>query len=419
MKTILLLGLITLVSCACAITGPDMPKDQPSTATTINLKEPNTDRQPTNSNDRDSTEDITTFPVQLGPSGDKPTSAAITPKNGCGGLAPANGGEHNLTEADFTTEVINCLIEMTKTTDELVIIHGPKLDTAILDEIRSAWDVGVKILGNWGPLTATLVEMNDPDAQLIAELDCARRIRLKSHTREDCVEEKTSYFNTFTECCGAVHDPPEPLAERRAQYFTFASIDEMFKDPGEVAKVFLHEYVHVYQNAGAVRPNHLRFPGGQGEDEVNVHGFGPVWIEEGAAEYFATRWAMENGFWTKERLLSRWTEAIQVARDVRQEHNLGLEDVESRGDQRRVREQCDCGGALYYETGMVATGWLMNRSGATAVLDYYMKVPHKPWKQVFKDTYGLSIEDFYKEFGGFLDSPGIDHLSELTMSLKK
>ncbi len=351
----------------------------------------------------------------------KPVNTSISPSNGCGGII--NQEPHLLTEEDFTHDVIDCLVEMTKSDEPIHIIHGPSLDPDIVREVRKAWQVGTSVLGAWGPLVVSLVQMNDPDAAAIAAEDCAKRRSLKSHVPEGpnaCETEKTAYFNTFTECCGATHDPPESLAPIRAQFMTFASVDQMFKEgTGDVAKVFLHEYVHVFQNGSLVHTHQLRHPDGDGEDSIGKYGFGPVWIEEAAAEYFGQRFATENGFWDKPQLRSAFEEALRAARRVRAEWGLSLRDVETRTGQRQVNEKCDCGGALYYETGIVATSWLVNRVGSEKMLRYYTLVPHQNWQDVFKDVFGLSLEAFYTEFDQWLDRPFEQQLESMVDSLSK
>ena len=199
---------------------------------------------------------------------------------------------------------------------------------------------------------------------------------------------------------------------------TFASIDQMFLE-GDVAKVFLHEYMHVFQNGGLVHTHELRHPGGDGEDAIDKHGFGPVWIEEAAAEYFGQRFATENGLWDKPRLEPAFKEALRAARQVRAEWGLSLRDVETRTGQRQVNEKCECGGMLYYETGIVATSWLVNRVGSVEMLRYYTLVAYKDWQDVFKDVFGLSLEEFYTQFDQWLDLPFEQQLGSMVDSLSK
>ncbi len=100
----------------------------------------------------------------------------------------------------------------------------------------------------------------------------------------------------------------------------------------------------------------------------------------------------------KENLLS--------ARDVRSRWGLSLRDVETRDGQAKVRELCDCGGQLYYETGTWAAAWLVNRSGVDEFLfDYFPRLSYDGWEATFRDVFGLTMDEFYDEFDAFLDQP--------------
>ena len=108
----------------------------------------------------------------------------------------------------------------------------------------------------------------------------------------------------------------------------------------------------------------------------------------------------------KENLLS--------ARRVRSEWGLSLRDVETRDGQARVRELCDCGGMLYYETGTWATAWLVNRSGVDAFLfDYFPQLSYDGWEATFQNVFGLTMEEFYTEFDAFLDLPIQEQMATL------
>ena len=74
-----------------------------------------------------------------------PVNTSISPSNGCGGII--NQEPHLITEKDFTHDVIDCLVEMTKSDEPIHIIHGPSLDPDIVREVRKAWQVGTSVLG--------------------------------------------------------------------------------------------------------------------------------------------------------------------------------------------------------------------------------------------------------------------------------
>ena len=162
----------------------------------------------------------------------------------------------------------------------------------------------------------------------------------------------------------------------------------------------LHEYVHVFQNAQTVWPNELD---SDMDGRIPVYGHGMVWVEEGSAEFFAQYFAGQRG-WTDYR--ANMVENLLSAKKVRSEWGVSLRDVETRDGQGRVRELCDCGGMLYYETGTWATAWLVNRSSVDAFLfDYFPRLSYDGWEFTFQNVFGLTMDEFYTEFDAFLDLP--------------
>jgi hypothetical protein len=128
-----------------------------------------------------------------------------------------------------------------------------------------------------------------------------------------------------------------------------------------------------------------------------------VWLEEGSAEFFAQYFAGQMG-WADYR--ANMKQNLLSARDVRSRWGLSLRDVETRDGQAKVRELCDCGGQLYYETGTWAAAWLVNRSSVDEFLfDYFPRLSYDGWEETFRDVFGLTMDEFYDEFDAFLDQP--------------
>ena len=74
------------------------------------------------------------------------------------------------------------------------------------------------------------------------------------------------------------------LAPVRFQSMTYNGPDKQYESQ-EIRKSTLHEYIHVWQSAFKVHPHEIRC-----SDEANKLcelGNGPLWLEEGSAEYFA------------------------------------------------------------------------------------------------------------------------------------
>ena len=162
----------------------------------------------------------------------------------------------------------------------------------------------------------------------------------------------------------------------------------------------MHEYVHVFQNAQTVWPNELD---SDENGRIRVYNHGAVWLEEGSAEFFAQYFAGQKGWGDYRANMKR---NLLSARDVRSRWGLSLRDVVTRDGQARVRELCDCGGQLYYETGTWAAAWLVNRSGIDEFLfDYFPRLSYDGWEVTFKNVFGLTMDEFYDEFDAFLDQP--------------
>ena len=299
-------------------------------------------------------------------------------------------------------ELVACLIEAGQSVDPPLIISGQTLDPEITELIEQALSAGRNYVGNWGPLIVIPVQIGDPDGHEIAEKQCQVRAQYGSNSGpplEECIQENTDFYSRF-DCCGAVHDPPEPISPVRIQYITYSGAEEMAEE-GTLRKITLHEYMHVFQTAQEVHPHELRC-----SDEENViceFGSGPVWIEEGSAEFFGLYWADELG-WNDRHVAMR--ENLDSARRVRSEWGISLRDVETRKRQAAVNAACECGGMLYYETGTWATQWLVSRSGVDAFLvDYFPRVAFLGWEVAFEEAFGMTIGDFYTEFDKFLDQP--------------
>ncbi len=306
--------------------------------------------------------------------------------------------------------LIDCLIEANKSDTPPVVVAGAAMDPAAVTQVHEALDAGIEILGGWGPLHIVMVGINDPDHIMLAEHLCGIYDKNGLHVRggslETCITETADEFSRY-DCCGAAHNPPEPLSPVGLQSIQF-SAPEISAAEGRLRATTLHEYVHVFQNAQTVWPNELD---SDADGRIRVYGHGMVWMEEGSAEFFAQYFAGQRG-WTDYR--ANMVENLLSAKKVRSEWGVSLRDVETRDGQARVRELCDCGGMLYYETGTWATAWLVNRSSIDAFLvDYFPRLSYDGWEVTFQNAFGLTMDEFYTEFDAFLDLPIDEQMSIL------
>jgi hypothetical protein len=312
---------------------------------------------------------------------------------------------HNI---QMTETLIDCLIETNRTEYAPVVLSGESMDQSVVRQVEEALDYGVELLGSWGPVYNVLVGINDPDSFVLAEQICSvyhlNGLDWFGHeppgdaTLEGCIENIGTTFSNY-DCCGAAHNPPAPIHPVGLQSVLYSGA-EVSAAEGRLRTTVLHEYVHVFQNAQTVWPNDLD---SDENGRIRVYGHGMVWLEEGSAEFFAQYFAGQKG-WTDYR--ANMKENLLSARDVREDWGLSLRDVETRAGQAKVRELCDCGGQLYYETGTWAAAFLVNRSSVDEFLfDYFPRLSHDGWEVTFRDVFGLTMDEFYDEFDAFLDQP--------------
>ena len=72
-----------------------------------------------------------------------------------------------------------------------------------------------------------------------------------------------------------------------------------------------------------------------------------------------------------------------------------------------------------YDLGACAHAYLANKFGPNILLDtFYPNLEKLGWEGAFERAYGMSSEDFYKEFNKFLNLPLKEQLSILPKSFQ-
>ena len=293
-------------------------------------------------------------------------------------------------------DYVRCLINAGKSDDEPYFVAGAQIDAAIIDAIREAEIYGAEMLGNWGPIMNILVRYGEPDVEYVASQSCLFLERYSDTDYDSCREYKEAYYKTFDDCCGALHETPAALSPVRVQYFTYSAPEAAHED-GLIRKMTLHEYVHVWQSAHVVHPHSSRC-----SDEENVLcelGNGPLWLEEGTAEYFAQYFADKRGWSDFSGAMSQTLESAQSTYD---RWGFTLLNSHSRSDKDALdRHECGCGGVIMYDMGLWGVAWLINYSGTNDAFlkEFYPNVAYIGYQQAFKNAFGLSLDDFYVEFG--------------------
>ena len=166
------------------------------------------------------------------------------------------------------------------------------------------------------------------------------------------------------------------------------------------AKISVHEYVHIFQNA------HNLY------SEADVFGLeSPIWMEEGAAEFLALYLADQKGWVSFEQEMAYALEQTQDLRDL--VPDLTIRDLAD--SRERVGSYCGlCFGVMQYATGQWATAWLVNQSSLDDFFfTFYPNVYELGVDGAFEKAFGLTMEEFYVEFEEFLELPADQQMAIL------
>ena len=304
-----------------------------------------------------------------------------------------------------------CLILVGKKKARPIIYATKKVKKKTIRDVKTGLKIGQKILGNTGPLHLFLVGNNkdesgpkgyDPDPQS-RQLATAYCRSLKAYDLRDdlsgCISDWTKTFRKF-DCCGAAHNPAAPFNGIRYQSFYYAGANVYSRQGSDLTKVTLHEYIHTYQNNYTIWGNDIA---AENAGRVEDYSPGPVWLEEGVAEYLALRIMYQETNYPS--FVSKMKENLESARWIKKTHGLTLKDVATRQGQARVNKICDgCGGRLYYDTAAWAMLYLESLVGEDKLIKkYYPQIPYLGWKRAFKKAFGMSMNKFYAKFNRFMN----------------
>ena len=295
---------------------------------------------------------------------------------------------------------IDCLINASKSDAKPYVIQGAQMDPKVKEAVLEAQQYGAELLGNWGPLLNVFVRYGEPDLEYVASQECLYRSKYSDYNYDTCYEYQYWYYRTFDDCCGALHGTPMPLAPVRFQSMTYNGPDKQYESQ-EIRKSTLHEYIHVWQSAFKVHPHETRC-----SDEANKLcelGNGPLWLEEGSAEYFAVYFA-EKKAWSN--LRSVLTEKLNSAHDVYDKWGFTLKNSHNRGAKDKLdQHECNCGGAIMYDMGIWGVAWLAHKSKSNDgfLKEFYPRVAYIGYQQAFENAFGLTLDEFYDEFALWFD----------------
>ena len=310
-------------------------------------------------------------------------------------------GKFNSTEYLLKTPkeaYIDCLINASKSDAKPYVIQGAQMDPKVKEAVLEAQQYGAVLLGNWGPLLNVFVRYGEPDLEYVASQECLYRSKYSDYDYDSCYEYTYWFYRTFDDCCGALHGTPVALAPVRFQSMQYNGPEKQYET---IRKDTLHEYIHVWQSAFKVHPHETRC-----SDEANKLcelGNGPLWLEEGSAEYFAVYFA-EKKAWSN--LRSVLTEKLNSAHDVYDKWGFTLKNSHNRGAKDKLdQHECNCGGAIMYDMGIWGIAWLAHKSKSNDgfLKEFYPRVAYIGYQQAFENAFGLTLDEFYNEFALWFD----------------
>ena len=146
---------------------------------------------------------------------------------------------------------------------------------------------------------------------------------------------------------------------------------------------------------------------------------GPVWFVEGSAEYMALVGLLNSGLQETGNMGGK--NKFYPMGNMRwkmEEGKIGLNSVCPGISLWDIDYGNECTNVAY-DLGSWAHAYLANKFGPNILLDtFYPNLEELGWEGAFEKAYGMSSEDFYKEFNKFLKLPLAEQLEILPSSFK-
>ena len=287
--------------------------------------------------------------------------------------------------------------------------------TSTLLTATAAW-------GNYGPLEYWVLGTDLEAAKDLSEQFCQRRAERGEFELSECLTEnmdasksyRFEYYRQVGVKAIANQEPSTSMGRNGKRdwgihlfvsSYPLGFAKRLDRTPAGSQKTVFHEYFHAVQHA------HI-----QSTDQKERRAIlGPVWSNEGAAEYMAQTtvrrlWASgdlaiidNTDFDSFEEIFKR---KITKGKQTIDEHCPGLQINELTYDN-------ECTGAAY-DLGSWAIAYLLNKVGQAALLDtFYPSLNDHGWEGAFKKTYGMSSDEFANEFSLFLQKPLADQVDIL------
>jgi len=198
-------------------------------------------------------------------------------------------------------------------------------------------------------------------------------------------------------------------------------------------KIIYHEFFHVHQNSHKFyfeNQKNFGFNFEKEENWENAHMIGPVWLEEGGADFAGIYLSGKKG-WVdyKFAMTESLDEARSVIADAATRNDIvSLRDYETSDGIKLIESENNPTGmarefAYQYSAGAWAFAylWYLNEGNLDgALINYYKNIAEieksnigEGYKITFQQTYGMTLDEFYPQFDAFMLLPREDQIAIL------
>ena len=279
--------------------------------------------------------------------------------------------------------------------------------------------------GNYGPLEYWVLGTEEQAGKALTDAFCNRRKKRGHIEKARCLQKHNNegdygfeYYRKIGAEAVASGKPNQDAGwngNRKwgIHYFTSSlpvGLTDKFKVPGaEEQKTILHEYFH------AVQASHIQTKDRNERKKL----MGPVWFIEGSAEYMALVGLLNSGVQEKGNMGGKYQfYPIENMRWKMEGGKIGLNSVCTGVSLWDIDYGSSCTNVAY-DLGAWAHAYLANKFGPNILLDtFYPNLEKLGWEGAFERAYGMSSEEFYKDFKMFLNLPLNEQLSILPESFQ-
>lgn len=244
------------------------------------------------------------------------------------------------------------------------VIAGPDADERVLALVRKA-------LATSRSYVETRFEVDTPAIEAFVSGDAAWMTDHYLRVNELSEGYRSGKMREFGRC--------EPAAEAGLGVMFLCQSNNRWRNDTNAIHMTAHEYWHTAIQYHLVGQRCCR-------DSNAMSLFGPEWLVEGAAEYFATTVRQEMGIGSVAREMREYRRRIDPGID--------LTELQSR---RGFRENQG------WDAGPLAVYLLVEETGFESLVTYYQAIGDGQAMEVaFQQAFGLSQEEFSEQFGAYL-----------------